>query len=145
MTLLAGRPGRRNPKQSMCQRFVIRENSKFSTFKHEPEVTKGRVGSQEFSVEGGVFLLCVGEFLRVESQKACTKKGDDDGSLLDVLWSSRDLIITFLKVELGENSRSCNSQGKIGDIWKRLAIRHSEDVQLLIITTRFPTAVLLLY
>ena len=33
-------------------------------------MTEGRVGSQEFFVEGGIFLLCVGELLRVESQQS---------------------------------------------------------------------------
>ena len=36
------------------------------------------------------------------AQKLVPPKGDDDGGLLNVFWSHRDLIITFLKVEFGE-------------------------------------------
>ena len=54
----------------MCWRFVIRENSKFYTFKHESELTEREVGSQELPVEGGELLLCVRELLGVEHQRS---------------------------------------------------------------------------
>ena len=54
----------------MGERLVIGENSKISTFKHELEMTERRVGSQELMVEGGVFLLGIGELLGVEKQKS---------------------------------------------------------------------------
>ena len=63
VALLGSRPGQRHSKQGMGMRLVVHENCKISTFKHESEVTKRRVGSQELSVEGGVFLLRVRELL----------------------------------------------------------------------------------
>ena len=68
MTLLTGGLGRRNPKQSMCKRFVICENSKLSTFKHESEVAERRVSREQFTVKGKVFLLCIRERLGIECQ-----------------------------------------------------------------------------
>ena len=70
-------------------------------------------------------------YRRSSNQRACAKfvhpKGVDDGGLLNVFWSHRDLIITPQKVEFGENCRSSNSQGKIRNIQKRVAIRVSDN------------------
>ena len=66
--LLTGRSGRRNPKQSMCQRLVLCKNSKLSTFKHKSEAAERIVSSEKFTVEGGGFLLCVRELLGKERQ-----------------------------------------------------------------------------
>ena len=52
----------------MGEGLAIDENSKISTFKHEPKMTERRVGSQELIVKGKVFLLGVRELLGVESQ-----------------------------------------------------------------------------
>jgi hypothetical protein len=48
---------------------VVSKYCKLSTFEHEAEVTNRRVSSQEFSVECGVLLLSVREFLGEESQR----------------------------------------------------------------------------
>ena len=64
------RTRKRNFKQSMGERLVISETSTISTFKHEPEMTERRVGSQELMAKVGVFLLGVGELLGVESQQS---------------------------------------------------------------------------
>ena len=50
------------------------------------------------------------------------------GVMMAVFWSHRDLIITLLTVEFGENCQSSNSWGKIGDIQKKVAIRYSNGV-----------------
>ena len=52
--LLPGGPRLRNPGQRMCKRFVVCEQGELSTFKEEPEVSHGGVGSLELSVEGRV-------------------------------------------------------------------------------------------
>ena len=62
------------------------------------------------------------------AQKFLHSKRGDDGGLLDVFRSHRDLIIPFLKVEFGENCQSSNSGGKIRNIGRRVAIRYSDSV-----------------
>ena len=47
---------------------MIGKNGKISTFKHDQEMFEGRVSSQEFSVEGRVFIGDVGQLLEVEHQ-----------------------------------------------------------------------------
>ena len=65
VSLLTSRLGRRHSKQCM-----VHEKCKISTLEHESEVIKRRVGSQEFSVKGGIFLLGVGELLVVHHVSA---------------------------------------------------------------------------
>ena len=68
--MLPGGPGRRNPEQRMCERFVVREQGKFSTFMEEPEVPHGGVSSQELSVKGGVTGFGGGKLLEEEGKQS---------------------------------------------------------------------------
>ena len=54
----------------MCERFVVCEQSKFSTFKEEPEVPHSGVGSQELPVEGRVTGFGGGQLLGEEGEQS---------------------------------------------------------------------------
>ena len=57
MMLLSGRPWRRGPEQGVHQRLVVYEQDKLPPLQQKMEVTNSRVGSEEFSVKGGIFGL----------------------------------------------------------------------------------------
>ena len=57
MELLSGRPRRRGGEKGKCERLIIGEKGKLTGFKEKMEMGERGVGSQEFSVEGGVLGL----------------------------------------------------------------------------------------
>ena len=54
MALLSGGPRRRGAKKGECERLMISEKGKLMGVKEKTEMADGGVGSEEFSVEGGV-------------------------------------------------------------------------------------------
>ena len=69
MKLLMGGPRRIASEQGVSQRFVILEQGKLPPFQKKTEMTNSSVGSQELSVEGGVFRLSGSKLLGEESQR----------------------------------------------------------------------------
>ena len=51
----------------MCQRLVVREEGKLTSFQEETEVTDGGISSQQLPVEGVVLGFGGREFLQEES------------------------------------------------------------------------------
>ena len=67
MALLSGRPEWSRTEQGVGQRLVVSEESELPPLQKETEVANSGVGSQEFSVKGGVVGLGSGEFPGQES------------------------------------------------------------------------------
>ena len=76
-------------------------------------------------------------------QKFEHSKGSNDGSLLNVLEGHRNLIISFLKVQLGEHSCARFPGSEVSNIWKRIPIRNRHIIQPPVISTRPPSSLLL--
>ena len=51
---MSGGPRRRGAKKGECERLMISEKGKLMGVKEKTEMADGGVGSEEFSVEGGV-------------------------------------------------------------------------------------------
>ena len=79
-----------------------------------------------------------------KSQELKYLKRSNDCSLLDVIRSHWNLIISFLKVELGKNLWTWDSCREIGNVGKLISIWNSKVVETTIITTGSPRTVLLL-
>ena len=76
-------------------------------------------------------------------QKFKHSKGRDNSSLLNVLGGHMNLIISLLKVQLGEHSCTQYPGGEVSNIQKRIPIRNRHIIQPQVITTRPPSSLLL--
>jgi hypothetical protein len=69
VTLLTGGKGSASFGNGGDKGFVVREEGEKTTFKEETEVTDSKVGSQQFTVKGGVTSFSRRELVGEESKR----------------------------------------------------------------------------
>ena len=65
-------------------------------------------------------------------------KGSSDGSLGNILWGDRNLVICSHQIHLREYCTTMQMGGKVLNVWQRVSVRHSRSIQGTIVPTRPP-------
>jgi len=74
-------------------------------------------------------------------QKLPQPEGSDDRRLADVAVGDLHLVVPLLEVQLGEHPAPVKAGGEVLDVWDRVLVHCSNQVQTAVVATRPPRAV----